>query len=36
MDTNMYTHIGHNFEEPVFGIGNVQGDRIMGRFGPEF
>jgi hypothetical protein len=30
MDAQIYTHIGHNFEELVFGIGNVHRDINMG------
>jgi hypothetical protein len=29
-DTQIYTYIGHNIEELVFGIGNAQRDNKMG------
>jgi hypothetical protein len=35
MDTHIYTHIGHNYKDLVFGIGNVQRDKKMGRVGLE-
>jgi hypothetical protein len=35
VETQIYTHIGNNFEELVFGVGNAQGDCKMGRTDPE-
>jgi hypothetical protein len=34
MDTQIYTHTGHNSEELEFGIGNAQGGGTIGRVDP--
>jgi hypothetical protein len=35
VDTQVYTHIGHNSKELVFGVGNAQGDNKLGRIDLE-
>jgi hypothetical protein len=35
MDAQIYTYIGHNFEELVSRIGNAHRDSKMGRVGLE-
>jgi hypothetical protein len=35
VDAQIHTHVGHNLEELVLRIGDVQGDNEMGRIGLE-
>jgi hypothetical protein len=35
VDAQMYIHIGHSSKELVFGVGNAQGDDMVGRFDLE-